>query len=435
MTERIRPLSPIERTVWRLNAGSSLNFTTIARVRGDLSMEAIRRGVRFIQARHPHLRKGIDGTDWSRPWFVSCDAEIVPECHADADWVGIVEGELTRPFDEAGPLARVIWLPTNSGGRLLLTLHHAISDGKSGVFAMRDLLAGSTGLAESMGLEQLPEPPRVDDVLAPLARGLRGWLGLARFVARESVDDFRIGKPCEPRYDETPRCSERMTMVVPREFAPDFVSRLAARARSERTSVHGILLAAMSFAIAEDRADDESIVYVGSPIDLRPSLEPPVGEDVGYYVSFLPFRRRIERSDDIWQVARELKQSLVAGRAARREHVAARAMQVVEKMIRGDSLTPTEFVHAWEDTVQSTSGLTNLGRLDVPTSFGDLELEAMHFAVGASALSAQVATATSTGGRLNWNLEFTSPTFTRAHALALADRMVALVDAAVGPAP
>ena len=429
MTARIRPLSPIERTVWRLSAGSSLNFTTIARLRGEIGESAIQRGIDAAQARHPHLREAIDGSDPAEPWFVSSGGRRIELEVADDEWIAVVERELRVPIDEDGPLARVIWVPFDGGGRLMLTLHHAIGDGKSGAFALRDILAAATAEPGSC-LESLPSVAPIDQRLAPNAQGFRGRAGLFRFAATETWRDWTLGKASSPRFDQTPRCTERTTMVLAREFDPDWVSRVARRARAERTSVHGVLLAAIAMAIVDDHDKDAIVVNVGSPIDLRDTLHPPAGEDVGYFVSLLPFRRRLSGREDIWQIAREIKAELVAGKAAGRDHVTAHALPLVASILRGHTKSPTEFVHAWEDTVQSTAGLTNLGRLNIQTDYGSVVAEAVHFAVNTSALSAFVSTATSTSGRLNWNFQFTQPTFTREHAEALTDRMVARVEEA-----
>ena len=429
MSERVRPLSPIERTVWRLSAGSSLNFTTVARIKGDLSVAALQRGVDAAQARHPHLRHGVDSSDPKEPWFVKAEGmRLLVEVVDDREWLEVLETELGRSIGEGGPLARVLWVPSHQGGRAMLTLHHAIGDGKSGVFAMRDIL--SVAADSSIGLPVLSDITPIDERLAATAQGLRGRLGLLRFAATEAWRDLYVGKAAPPRYDATPRCTERTTMVLVRERDPEWVSQVAGRARAEGTSVHGVMLAAIALAVAEDRLDESVVVNVGSPIDLRATLNPPVGEDVGYFVSLLPFRTKLRGGENIWDLARAIKAELVAGKAAGQDHVTAHALPFVDSLIRGAKKTPAEFVHAWEDTVQSTAGLTNLGRLGIQTEYGLFSVEAMHFAVNASALSAFVCTATSTAGRLNWNFQYTRPTFTRAHAEALTDRMVELVEEA-----
>lgn len=427
---RIRPLSPIEQTVWRMSRGASLNFTTIARVRGQITPAMLRRGIDLTQARHPYFRVAIDGSDQAEPWFVEAEGGAIALEVSSEPWLEVVQRELHRTIEDSGPLARVVWVPFEGGGRVLLTLHHSISDGKSGAFAMRDILLGASGV----GPEELPvldDIQPVDERVAPIAQGWRGRRGVLGFVAREFWRDAFSGKPKPPRYDELPRCTERTTMLLPREFEPEFVSRLAARARAEGTSVHGALLAAIAIAVVRDRNEDSAVVSVGSPIDLRETLNPPVDEDVGFYISMIPYRRRLTGAEDLWDIAREIKVQLIAGKEAQREHVLANAMPLVDAMIRGKGRTPNDFVHTWEKLVQSTAGLTNLGRLNIRTDFGSFSAEAVHFMVSPSALGAYVCTATSTNGRLNWNFQYSTPTFTRQHAESLTDATVALVRAAI----
>ncbi len=423
MTTRIRPLSSIEQTVWRISRGASLNFTTIARVRGDLTVEMLRRGLDAAQARHPYFRVAIDGSNQVQPWFVEGSGAPIPLETSSDEWCEVVQREVHRTIADDGPLARVVWVPFEGGGRVLLTLHHCISDGKSGVFAMRDILAGAQGET----LVPLHDIQPVDDRLAKNGRGWAGRRGVLGFVAGEFWKDAVSGKAMPPRYDSTPRCTERTTMVLPREFEPEFVSRLAKRARAEKTSVHGALLAAIAIGVVRDREQDSAVVSVGSPVDMRETLEPPVGEDVGFYISVLPYRRKLTGRESVWDIAREIKAQLIAGKAAKREHILANAMPFVEKVIRGKRRTPTDFVHTWEKVVQSTAGLTNLGRLSIRTDYGSFQAEAVHFMVSPSALGAYVCTATSTNGRMNWNFQYSTPTFTREHAESLTDATVALV--------
>ena len=54
-----RPLSKIETSVWALDRGAPLNFTTIVKLSGPLETEALRHALAALQARHPYLRVRI----------------------------------------------------------------------------------------------------------------------------------------------------------------------------------------------------------------------------------------------------------------------------------------------------------------------------------------------------------------------------------------
>ena len=86
----------------------------------------------------------------------------------------------------------------------------------------------------------------------------------------------------------------------------------------------------------------------------------------------------------------------------------------------------------FDEMIPSTSGLTNLGKLNVRTNFGEFEVEAYHFSVGLTAAGSYMCSATSTQGRLNWNFMFSYPQFTREHACAVADETIKLLERAVG---
>jgi hypothetical protein len=74
--------------------------------------------------------------------------------------------------------------------------------------------------------------------------------------------------------------------------------------------------------------------------------------------------------------------------------------------------------------VPVTGRLTNLGKVDIETRFGPLELERLHFLTSPSALSAWVSTATSINGQLVWNFTWAEPAIAEAHARSIADDSV-----------
>src|SRR5437588_17193 len=63
---------------------------------------------------------------------------------------------------------------------VLLTFHHCIGDGFSGVYLMRDLVKALSGAA----LSPLTDLLAMDELFPPRAHGLRGWWGRVVFILR-----------------------------------------------------------------------------------------------------------------------------------------------------------------------------------------------------------------------------------------------------------
>ncbi len=431
-----RPLSRVEHTIWRISRAAPLNFATVGVVEGPVDAERLRRAAASVQARHPFFRARIDHSNFRRPCFrwpdevPALDIEIA---EPGEGWVDVMERALNHRFDAANePLVRIAWVPEGpERGRLVVTFHHVIGDGLSGVFVLRDLVAAAAGSHEG-ALVPLGDTRPIDDRLAPRARGLAGKLRVARFLASETWTQWRHGAPAHPRIDEPAPPQSRTVRVVPHELDAETTTRIAARARAEGTSVHGALLAAIALSVVADHDADRPVpIVLGSPIDLRRRLEPPAGEDAGFFVSMIPFRCRLDHSMPFWDLARAIKGDVTAAQRSGLADYALLALPVAMFLLGGHRRDGDAFAARWEKAVHSTSGLTNLGRLDIETTFGDLRLDAVHFSVNPSALGHYVCTATSLHGRLFWNFMTPEPLFDREHAHALADATVARVLAAV----
>lgn len=445
----LRPLSPSERATWRVSAGSCLNFTTIARVRGPLHADFLRAALGPLQRRHPLLAATIDTSDPASPVFRT-GAPPLGFRVASGDWRDEVDRELAERFDvDTGPLGRVVWMPDEGGGHLFLTLHHAIGDGKSGVYALRDLVAAAVG--EGVGgderrdqragptdgpapaadaLAPLSESASLESRLGPRGRGLRLVSAVLRFFLGELVADRTIGRGTILPTDADADPTERRTRLVPYEFEPAFVSRLVRRARAEGTTVHGALVAAIALGIAGEFGERLPL-YLGFPVDLRDALVPPMGEEVGMYVSALRHREQVAPTDPFWPLARRIRDSIAADKDAGLHEALAHGLPLAEFAARGRRSTPEDFVRRFAGAVNSSGGLTNLGRLDIATRFGPVALEAVHFAVNTSAFGVYVTTATSTDGRLNWNFMFAEPNIAIEHGRRLAAETVAILTNAV----
>ncbi|HJN13785.1 MAG TPA: condensation domain-containing protein [Pirellulaceae bacterium] len=434
-----RALSPFETVLWRLAQAGSLNVTTIARVHGPLSEDALVTGLRLLRRRHPLLQVRICHMDGPAR-YVSTEVPDVPlrmvNRHAD-DCERITEEELNNPIDsERGPLARCTWVRhDDSTHHLMITFHHVIGDGMSGVFLMRDLvqaaatqLSGNTQLP--CGSEQLA-PPLHDnqpmDLRLPYqARGLRGVWSQVRLVAGITFDDLRLRPPARPTANQQAPLQTRRTRLICRMFDPATVNQLARKAREQDTTVHGALSAAICLATVKDNAKTEAMsVKHRSPVNMRQHLDPQAGEDVGMFASMAFYRGRVKSKDDFWTLAREIRSSIKHQVEHGAPAVLIRMLPRLYRMIRGDRLTADEFGARWQKHTPSTTGLTNLGRVEVAVDFGPLEVRSLHFVVAPGGLGDCTCTATTYAGSLRWNFLYASPLFN-------ADRANRITDDAIG---
>src|ERR1700722_2689904 len=182
-----------------------------------------------LQRRHPLLRVRIERDASSYPQFVTDEARI-PLRMGDADigWAGEMSRELQLAFDHRnGPLIRAVACGNTTGTTLLLTVHHAIADGIALTWVFRDVLL----LLSGQQLEPLLLPVSQDEMLGNALRAAPEKLAQTVPLSITSDASYRA-----------------RLQVQHRALSGDLTAAIAAKARSESTTVFGALSAAAILA-------------------------------------------------------------------------------------------------------------------------------------------------------------------------------------------
>ncbi|MFC5288833.1 non-ribosomal peptide synthase/polyketide synthase [Actinokineospora guangxiensis] len=268
--------------------GSTEYLTRFAiRLTGDLDTDALRAAFTGLLARHEALRttlRSVDGRGVqviADPW--EFDLPVIDTDPAEVDTVFAEDG--ATPFDLAeGPLIRARLLRLSAEEHvLLLTLHHAVTDGWSMGVLLEDLRALYSG-------EELPPLPvqyadyalwqraRLDG--AEMARGLEYWRGrLAELPVLELPTD-------RPRPAVRTANGAVRAFEVPRPVA-DGLRRLAA----ERDATLFVVLVAAAQALLH-RWTGQRDVAVGTVVAGRE--HPDLARVVGFFVNTVVLRSTVE---------------------------------------------------------------------------------------------------------------------------------------------
>lgn len=426
MSKIDRPLSAVERWYWFADRFSPLNVVGRIRVKGDLTIEALRRGLDELQACHPLLRTRIESQEGGvDPRWSDSSAPIalreVPR-KGDDHWIDeINERELVDRIDtDVGPLIRTVALIGADGVHdLLVVAPHIIADGTTILSLGEQWLNFSTqGRAESAKARVLPA---AEDMRPERYTGA----SIAASLAEQTEDDRAIVETHRPGRVE-PSCvvafESRKTQLIHRELSGEQVDRMAEAARRNGTTVHGVLTAALLLAAAKDAGDGSSHFAVGSPVNLRGELDPPVQPDeVGTYVATIPTIVQVQAP--FWDVARSLIGDLTK-RRQRGDH-----FNLME-LIVGAIPESLEAARAFMKTMEAEGPInlcsSNIGRHPFPDRIGNLEISDAQFIAGISVLGYVVATINSSHGRLFWNFTYIADAIPAERALKLVDTCVAL---------
>ena len=428
----------MERSCWHANEVAGHNGQVIAEIEGRLEVEHVREALGHLASRHPLLRARI-ARGPGRPVFQVSKAATIPlrvlDTPAEA-WVEETERELNRSVPwETGPLARCLLLKHGgSSSRCLITFLHAIGDGFSGYILMKDFFRR---IAEP-GTSPPSDPPSglpasLYDLLPRKVKGFRGFLERLRMVGRESADCARAGgMPRSLRFDSRPPYKDRYTRLVPRRFDKPFTERLVSRARRENTSVHGAICAAGLLAVSRIMTDGQPrVLACTSAVDMRTRLHPPVGEEMGLYVSALWSVRKVWRDQPFWALARRVREDLwrkiSRGDPSRVVSGGGLLLSFLERI---PGRNRSERIAKAAETAMLNfkgTGVSNVGVLDMPDRYGRFKVESVSFSGSLVNLGYFLAVVNTFNGVLHVNYVYNEPLITQSRALHLAETAASLL--------
>jgi hypothetical protein len=458
-----RPLSPMERWYWICDQISPLNVIARVHVAGAWAPQDVAWAGARLADEHPLLRVAVAAEpDGSRPRFVAARDPRIPirTVHCDkpaADrWEREVNDvELVTSLDWCeGPMARIVDVARDAAGAepeshdLILTVSHVIADASAALELLRRLVELAAGRAAATGTaagadtapptlrprEPLPPPEallpkRINGL--PRAAHLVAWL-VADWITAALARPRRLA-PTVPLPPD-----QRRTQLIRRELDATQLDKVIARCRREKVTVHSALAAAMALAVSDSVADAgragrrrrTAIVTIGSPVDFRAELVPPVGrQDAGAYVAAVPLYVPAGPAVDLWAAARSAFRDL---RRSKRFHHHLALVSMLRFMCPpsvGRSARAVTLV----DRVVPDTCLSNVGRHDFPGRVGRWQLSGAQFVSGISLNGYLTATVTTSHGALHWNFTYIEGAVTRKHAEQIAHQAVRILVSGPGP--
>jgi len=440
-----RTLGPSEKLFWVLSHECSFNFVMHAQVEGHLSVDLFRPALNAIQARHPLLNVCIVRAGWNTLKFKASGVPEIPlrlsQCPS-AEWTVEAEKELHGAFPvDQGPLVRCAWLQHGPGeSTVLLAFHHAIGDAISGTFLLRDLIEALAMVEKGRKpfLEPLEPKQAMNAYFPAWAKKFSARWRYYKFVGRLLGATIRWGQPTLPEFDRKVPACERRARIVAHQIAPSVVERLHEKAHREKTTLHGAFLAAQVLAIANDLQKPEKLLYlIGSPVNLRKKLIPPIGQDIGHFVTIGGSLNRADPSTEFWPLAREIRASLW--------NCVERGEPFVYPLQHKDlsAITALMGLTSWGIRAYSRIAgmlnmgglaLSNIGKVEIETIQEPFKIESLGFAASGSGLSPLISFAATIERQSTWNFVGMEPLLSKSHTERIADSaMEILHDAIASP--
>ena len=383
--------------------------TMVARIKGYVTEDMLKKAVDKVQQRHALLRVRIKDDHEHAQWFTSEEVqeipiEIVPR-KSENDWI-IIHAEASKiPYEfETRPPIRFILVQSADVSELIILCHHIICDGMSLAYLARDLMVHLGDPAREV--EVLPAPAAIDLDNLP---GDVSQSGLVKTVikrmnqkwAEESVffdnEDYKI--LTQTYWDNINHAFFSI------ELSEAETSALVARCKEENVTVNSALAAAFAGAQSFVEGDKPYHAALAVGVSLRDRIPNPAGEGMGYYAGAVELKFKYNKKKSFWENARKFHKTirpkytnkvlfkdilnwlyldptifeamnfkklggLVPPDSGRYEKLStfSKKEDVVLKLLQRDKIESLETKH-WGVAV------TNLGRLDFPKTYGALELD------------------------------------------------------------
>ncbi len=378
-----RPMGGIERMrLWFPN----INVVMAARIKGNVTAHDLKDAIEKARRKHPLLGARVQIDDDGVGRFTT---EGVPENpitviprKTDQDWLSFVKSELQHGWEiHTGPLARFTMLHSPAESDLVVNAHHSICDARSLAFLIGDLLD------LIVNPDQQVRPIKPVSLAEAVPRSASG--GFLYRLIMKMMNKKWLAKGFgfdEADYHKLHQnfWRERQAKVLTWALSKEQTSVLVERCRMENASVNSAVYAA--FLAAQDKAQDTSQDFyknVMVPVDFRDYLTQEVGKALGLYASAVKLQFRHDPETPFWETVRILDRSINKKLTEKNIFASQRSNALHPNLMDGiahamfgdfDDDMAQNLAERMQNEVRTGILVSNLGRLDLPSQYGYLQL-------------------------------------------------------------
>jgi NRPS condensation-like uncharacterized protein len=377
-----RKLGRLEQNMEMLNSHArTWNLVTISRIKNHLDQEYLRRAIELIKYRHPRLNSRIIYSPkglYFQPDETPKIALRVVNKLDNEQWQEVVNEEFNEEINSSRGLLRVVLVYILSDEQicyLITTVHHAVADGLSSIHLHSEILTYCQKIASGElinPIDSLTTLPPVEELLPQWTKDVRGKISsslLLLQIAFQKIWHRPQSLGCE---DYAP-INKRRSNIIHRQLDPELTQKFVNRCRQENATVHSALCAVLMFIVAKKiiKGNSNKIpVSCLSYVDLRRRLEPAISEE---HMSVLAAStigfHTIKTNTSFWKLARQVKQKL---------EVNIKHGDIFKMILIAKQLIDFCFISPKE--VAATVSVSNSGKVNIPKTYGEFELEEISFA-------------------------------------------------------
>ncbi|WP_413173817.1 phthiocerol/phthiodiolone dimycocerosyl transferase family protein [Anabaena azotica] len=422
-----RKLSSIEGTMEILNRrAKTWNLVTISRIKGNLQEAVLRQALDIIQYRHPRLNSCIihfrNNFYFQTAGTNRIGLRIVHDL-PEKQWTEIVNQEMNQEIDSSKCLLRVVLvhvLDEPNFSYLITTIHHAICDGLSSIQLHSEILNYCQQISSGETLQPVTTLEALPTIEKLLPKSTQGWRGnISSIILLLKIGLLKLyHQPKSLGFEKYVSINRRQSEIIHRQLDPELTEMFVQKCKQEKTTIHSALSAALMLTVARKifQPNQKSVrVNCLSHLDLRRRFQPPISEEhLSTLATSLMGFHDIKTHTSFWELAREVKQTLETGI----KHGDIFNMVLIAKHL-------INFCFLFPQQVAATVSLSNIGKVNIPKTYGELELEEISFA-GSHALYAGmfILNVATFQDKMLLNFVFSQPAISRETMEELVDQTI-----------
>jgi NRPS condensation-like uncharacterized protein len=248
--------------------------------------------------------------------------------------------------------------------------------------------------------------------------------------------DFDMMKQLHQRYWQKNSGIRLLTWQLPEPEA----TRLIRRCREEGVTVNSAIWAAFLTVQHDVQGSDEPFRnHAGLAINTRDKLKVPAGESFGFYASSHKVLLKDYQDKSFWDAARtvhdQLKHSIASANPFRMLSATLLDPTLLDSLyyskygIARNGMSQRLLKKMMWDKVNFGAAITNVGRVDIPTSYGDLKLDAVYGPLVYSDVNEKTVGVITVGNRLTFAMSHNMNVVDTDTASELRDKIVELIRA------
>ena len=359
----MRKLGTTEHLWKRMGEIDSNNFVMVAKVSGDFDLSKLTAAVCSIVENQITLRYKLkeegghfyfEDQGFFRP-------KVIEKTLDESALNSFFESELneTIPVD-CFPLWRFHVVRCSGFTYFVLTFNHMISDGRSGSLFFKYLLKTLASVDYVI--------PRAE-VFPPFEEELMTKSGFVRFMFSylRALKNYVVGMKRKWYRIDSKETGLHGSGVLTRELSKEKVSKLLKLCREKGVTISGALATVLAESLSLSKGQN---VGVSLAADMRPLLERSRSSEIGYFVSTLDLVNHANSKQDFWFLVKsmnsQINSCMTKGQARFDGLIKRLALTFIKKK--------ESFKKVIKKSVNNTVLLTNLCRLELEESYGELTL-------------------------------------------------------------